>query len=244
MNAAFYEQYAAVEDRHWWFAARRRIVARVLGGLGLPAGARILEVGCGTGGNLAMLARFGRVEAAEMDGRACELANARGVAPVTRGWLPDGLPFEDGAYDLVALLDVLEHVEDDRAALERLARLLAPGGALVVTVPAYAFLWSRHDVVNHHFRRYRRGALVRKLREAGLAVAHATYFNTLLFPAIAAARGAGRVLGREGGSDVDAIPPAPVNRVLEAVFAAERFAAPRVRLPFGVSILAVARRPA
>ena len=247
MDAAYYARYAEVEDRHWWFAARRRIVGRVLDGLRLPPGARLLEAGCGTGGNLALLARYGHLDAFEIDPGARALADARGVTPVLPGALPDAVPF-DGPYDAIALLDVLEHVADDAAALAALRDRLAPpgagrpGGALVLTVPAFMFLWSRHDVVNHHERRYRRGPLVARLRGAGLRVDHATYFNTLLFPPVAAVRLLHRLRGVEGGSDVDTIPAGPVNRVLEGVFAAERFVAPWLRLPFGVSVLAVARR--
>lgn len=242
MDAAYYDTYARVEDEHWWFAARRRILARVLDGLKLPPDARLLEAGCGTGGNLALLARYGRLDAGEIDARARAYATARGITAVRPLTLPHDVPFEDEAYDVVALLDVLEHVEDDAAALARLFRLLKPGGHLVLTVPAFAFLWSAHDVVNHHFRRYRIGPLVARLRTAGFTVNHATYFNTLLFPAVAMTRLA-RPLRGFSVRATETIPAAPVNRLLEATFAAERFVAPRLRLPFGVSLLAVARRP-
>lgn len=241
MDAAYYEQYARVEDEHWWFRARRRIVARVLDGLGLPPDARLLEAGCGTGGNLPLLARYGTLDAFEIDDRARELAGARGVVPVRAGALPDRVPF-DGPYDAILLLDVLEHVEDDAAALAALHARLRVGGHLVLTVPAFMLLWSRHDVVNHHFRRYRRGALLARLRGAGFTVPHATYFNATLFPPIAAVRLLNRLRGVEGGSDADALPGPALNRLLEGVFAAERFWVPQGRLPFGVSLLAVARR--
>ena len=241
MDPAYYERYAQVEDGHWWFRARRRIVGRVLDGLRLPDGARLLEAGCGTGGNLAFLARYGRLDAFEIDARARELAGARGVTKVKDGALPDRIPFS-GPYDAILMLDVLEHVQDDRAALVALHQRLAPGGALVMTVPAFPFLWSRHDVVNHHFRRYRRTGLVDQLREAGFHVQHATYFNTTLFPLVAAARVIGNLRGQTGGSDADVIPSPLVNRLLETVFGGERFVVPHMRLPFGVSILAVARR--
>jgi trans-aconitate methyltransferase len=250
MDAALYTAYAQAEDAHWWFRARRRIVARVLDGLDLPAPARILEMGCATGGNLDLLSRYGTLDAVEMDAGAAAFARSRQTqASVYQGHLPDAVPpAVDGPYDLITLLDVLEHIPDDRAALDRLFALTAPGGVLLVTVPAYQWLWSAHDVANHHQRRYRRGALVRLLRSAGFQVERATYFNTLLLPVVAGIRVAGtlaeRVRGRKPvGSDIDTIPPRPVNRLLEGVFASERAWVSRLSAPAGVSILALARRP-
>lgn len=250
MDAALYAAYARAEDDHWWFRARRRIVARVLDGLALPDGARLLEVGCATGGNLRLLARYGTLDAAEMDGPSARYARQRGTgARVVEGFLPDGLPPAlDGPYDLIALLDVLEHIADDAASLRALLARAARGGALLLTVPAYGWLWSAHDVANHHERRYRRSDLVRRVAAAGWRVERATYFNTLLFPVVAAARVAGRaaerVRGRRQASDLDVAPPPLLNRALEGLFASERALVPRVRLPFGVSVLVVARRPA
>ncbi len=244
MDAAYYTTYARVEDDHWWFAARRRILARVLDGLDLPADARLLEVGCGTGGNLALLARYGSVDAVEMDAGAAAHAQARGIGPVVQGWLPDHMP-PARPYDVVGLFDVLEHIPDDGAALDALVPFVRPGGWLVLTVPAYMLLWSRHDEVNHHQRRYRRGALARLVEQAGFQVQHATYFNTLLFPVVAGVRLLGRLRpGQEAVSDVETVPPTLLNRALETLFAAERHLAPRLPLPFGVSVLVVARRVA
>ncbi len=251
MDAALYATYARAEDAHWWFRARRRIVARVIDQLDLPAGARLLEMGCATGGNLELLSRYGALDAVEMDQGAVAYAKSRGTgASVYQGHLPDALSRDiGGSYDLVTLLDVLEHIPDDRASLGVLYDLMAPGGTLLVTVPAYQWLWSAHDIVNHHQRRYRRSELVRRIRAAGFAIEQATYFNTLLFPLVAGARAVGNVAERvrpsdRAVSDIDAIPSAPVNRMLEAVFAFERRVVSRLRLPFGVSILVVARRPA
>ena len=156
--------------------------------------------------------------------------------------LPDLSAFPAGHYDLVALLDVLEHVTDDSAALAAIRGRLKPGGALLVTVPANRWMWSAHDVAHHHHRRYRRGEIAALAREAGLEVELLTHFNTVLFPLIAAARIAGKALKRESADD--SMPPAPLNAALKGLFGIERHLVGRLPLPFGVSLIAVLRRPA
>jgi SAM-dependent methyltransferase len=229
------EAYAAaaqVEDRHWWFCARREILRAVLDRQLAPmAGRTLLEVGCGNGGNLPLLARYGQVSAVETSPEARQRAAARGLARVEAGALPDALPFADMRFDVVAALDVLEHVEEEQAALAALRARLKAGGLLLLTVPAFAWLWSGHDELSHHQRRYTRPALAEKVRAAGFRVAHATYFNTLLFPlAVAHIKlGAPQAALR--------IPGAGANALLKCVFSLERHLAPALRLPFGVSIL-------
>jgi len=147
----------------------------------------------------------------------------------------DGL--ESGAYDLVTALDVIEHVEDDRAALQGLARCLKPGGRILVTVPAFPFLWSAHDVANHHHRRYTRATLKAAVEQAGLKLEFMGWFNSLLFPLAVADRMWGKLTGREGSDD--AMPPAPVNALFNTIFGLERHALGRLPLPPGVSLAAV-----
>ncbi len=242
MERGVFDRMAEQDARHWWYTARRAILSDAIARLARPpADGRVLEVGCGTGHNLAMLGRFGRVDALELDAPARALAAERLGRPVGDAPLPalDGV--ERGAYDLVALLDVLEHVEDDEAALMGVAGCLAPGGAVLLTVPANPWMWTVHDEHHHHHRRYTARSLANVIRCAGLRVDALTHFNTLLFPAIAGTRALGRVRGQETSDDL--MPGATVNRVLEGVFAAERHLVGRVLLPFGVSLLAVARRP-
>lgn len=241
MNPEIYKSMALMEEQHWWFRARRSIVAKIITGLALSPQARILDAGCGTGGNLAMLSSFGKVEAVEMDDWAREMATAKEAVCVLPGSLPDGIPYPKDSFDLIALFDVLEHVPDDEASLESLRSLLKPNGYLFITVPAFHFLWSRHDEVHRHYRRYRMGELKRKVSMAGMDVVYASYFNTLLFPFIAMARMLGRFFVRQGEGDLS-MPPRWLNQMLYAVFASERLLLGKVALPFGVSAMVVVRR--
>ena len=238
MERAVYDRMAEIDAEHWWFAARRRIVATMIARLALPARARILEVGCGTGSNLTMLQRYGRLDAIEPDAHARALATRRSGILVAGGLLPDDTEIEEAAYDLIVLLDVLEHIPDDAGALRLLAGKLRPGGRLLVTVPSSPWMWSAHDLAHHHQRRYSARALRKVLKASGYRIAHLSHFNTILYPAIAAARLLGRLMRRKGGDD--AMPPVPVNTLLGAVFTAERHVVVRGSLPFGVSLLAVA----
>ena len=242
MRAELYQQMREVEDRHWWFRGRRQIVSALLQRMTLGADTRILDLGCGTGGNLQMLAGFGEVTGVEMDAQAMELANERSIAPVVSGSLPDDIPFEPGSFHCITMLDVLEHVEQDVAGLASVHRLLIPGGHVLLTVPAFRFLWGPHDEEHHHHRRYRSGELRSGLKSAGFEVSHMSYFNTWLFPPIALVRLIHKwIPAGETGMETS-LPPAWLNRLLLGLFASERLLVTRGRLPFGVSLLAVARK--
>jgi SAM-dependent methyltransferase len=243
MERAVFDRMAELDQDHWWFIARRRILAEVIERVVQPPNpARVLEVGCGTGHNLAMLGKYGVLEACELDDCARALAAKRLGREIKTARLPDLSMFERDSYDLVALLDVLEHVPDDVGSLKAILRRLKPGGALVLTVPANPWMWSAHDVAHHHFRRYSKRELARVIREAGFEVQLLSFFNALLFPLVAAARIAGKVTRKESADD--SLPSAPVNAVLEKVFGLESGMIGRVPMPFGVSLVAVLRRPA
>ena len=239
MDRIVYDRMAAHDSTHWWYRARRDILSDYLARYGnLPKGARILEIGCGTGHNLPMLAQFGEVDAIEIDPAARRIAGERLGKPVGDAPLPDLPGVARGAYDLVAVLDVVEHIEDDVAALKGMASLLKPGGKILIAVPAHQWMWSAHDVVNHHHRRYSKASLAKAIDAAGLKPAKLTYFNSLLFPLAAAARIAGRLTGRD---DSDDSPPAkPLNALFERIFRLERHAVGRVPLTPGVSIVTLA----
>lgn len=251
MDDVLYGQFAEVGGANWWFEGRRQVVEAVLeealGTAPADPPRSILDVGCGTGPMLGMLGRFGRVEGLELSPDAIDHCHATygDAVVVHRGRVPDDLP-ADGTYDVVAAFDVIEHLADDAAALRRIHDTVRPGGLFVSTVPAFPSLWGQQDVLSHHYRRYRRGGYRRLLEEAGFEVDRATYFNTWLFPPVAAVRTFSRLKGdgrHAPGSDFDLSPPA-VDRVLTRVFGSERRLVRRHDLPFGVSLLTLARRPA
>lgn len=240
MDEIVLSQMIGIEDRHWWYLARRRIVEAMIARTVL-GGTEILDMGCGGGGNCPMLARFGRVRGVEMDPAARAAAESRRICEVADGFLPEGIPFGTDRFDLVTLLDVLEHVPEDGLSVRRLAERLNPGGLIVATVPAHMFLWRKQDELNRHQRRYTRRQLESVFTGNGFRVEHATYYNVLLFPLIAGIILGNKWLGREQADD-NRIPPAPVNWVLWKVLALERWLVPRLCFPFGASILLVARK--
>ena len=239
MDRIVYDRMAAHDSTHWWYRARRDILADYLTREGgLPARARVLEIGCGTGHNLPMLARFGDVDAIEIDPAARGFASERLGKPVGDAPLPELTGVDRGSYDLVAVLDVVEHIEDDVAALRAMRGCLKPGGKILITVPAHAWMWSAHDVVNHHHRRYSKSTLRQAIESAGLRPRKLGYFNSLLFPLAAAARVAGKLTGREDSDDSP--PPEPLNKAFETVFRWERHLVGRVPMTPGLSIITLA----
>jgi SAM-dependent methyltransferase len=242
MERVVYDRMAELDERHWWYRARREVLAALIARrIELPVNARILEIGCGTGHNLAMLKRFGRVDAVEIDGAARAIASKRLGHAVMNAPLPELPGIADRTYDLIACLDVIEHIEHDREALAGVVGKLRPGGRVLVTVPAFPWMWSAHDEVNHHKRRYTRATLSSLIDQAGLKLEMLSWFNSLLFPIAAAARLAGRVTGREDSDDK--LPPRPVNAVFETLFGLERYAIGRLPFPPGVSLVAIGSAP-
>ena len=239
MERVVYDRMAELDELHWWYRARREVIAAVIHRYATPpAVARLLEVGAGTGHNLPMLARFGELDALEIDPEARALAEKRLGKTVWSAPLPELRGVPAGHYDLVGAFDVIEHIDDDDAALAALSRLLKPGGRLVLTVPAHQWMWSAHDVVNHHKRRYSKRSLRQLIERSPLRLEKIGYLNSLLFPLAVGVRLAGRLTGRDGGDDT--LPPRPVNWAFERVFAAERHLVGRLPLPPGLSLFAVA----
>jgi SAM-dependent methyltransferase len=241
MDDSLYEEMAGLQSAHWWYRARRRILASEIARMGLLSNANILEAGCGPGGNLAMLAKFGTVAAIEPYQPARQVAADLNIADVQLAGLPGPLPFER-KFDLIAAFDVIEHIREDLAALKSLRSAMAPKGWLLLTVPAYQWLWSQHDVRNHHQRRYTRTNFCRLVEAAGFEVKRSSYFNSHLFPVIAGVRLAQKAFGSNGASN-ETMPSQAINKILESIFAFERWPLSLMNYPFGVSIMLSARVP-
>ena len=234
MDTLLYDRFFDTEDRHWWFVGRRRLVTDLLAGFG--ARGRILDLGCGTGGVLQHLQGLGDAVGLDPAPEAARYCRRRALPMVLGSGLE--LPFADGSFDAVLALDVIEHVPDDVAMLREARRVLRPGGTLVVTVPALPWLWSAHDDVNHHYRRYTLATLRRSLRAGGFLPRRISYYNALLLP-LAVAR---KFINRVGGSDEHHLEdlPGPINAALRAVLTAEGRVVRRRPLPLGASLIAAA----
>lgn len=242
MSPEAYLQMQAVEREHWWFAGRRAIIASIISKIGLPKAPDILEAGCGTGGNLNLLSTFGRTYAFEMNATALDIARKNNqAAEVRQGQLPDAIPYENLMFDLVCMFDVLEHVENDLAALQALSEKINPGGYLFVTVPALPMLWSEHDVKLHHYRRYMREQLADVIEQAGLESCWMSYFNFTLLPLALLSRWYARFTGNKPTGEE--MPPVPVNRIFRNIFLAERYWLFPKKLPIGLSLAVIARKP-
>jgi SAM-dependent methyltransferase len=240
MEDSYESDTLAVEDEYWWYRGRRRIVLDVVAGLPLPPQPQILDAGCGSGRNMVELSGFGTAVGLEPSERGAEVARARGVGEVVVAGI-DAMPFEASRFDLITLLDVLEHIEDDRGALHELRRVARPGGILLLTVPAYPQLWSSHDDLNKHCRRYTRPQLLSRAVEAGWRPLRTTHFNALLLPVAAAWRLGERLRPREAEptSELQRT-PAALNWLLEQPLRAEAaLLRSGRRIPAGLSLVGV-----
>jgi len=246
MDQEFFREYAEIEDTHWWFRGRRAIFGRLLERFERAPGLRILDIGFGTGAMLAFLARYGEVIGMDMSAEAIRFARTRCNHPMLRGDISH-IPLRTGSVGLVTAFDILEHVDSDREALAELARVCSSGGFVLLTVPAFRFLWGNQDVISHHRRRYTRSELRQMVEGVGFRVVTLSYFNALLFPVVAAVRMGRRLRGAQRGvikSDFTMTKPGVLNNVLTRIFAAEGALLSSWRLPVGVSVVCLAQRVA
>lgn len=236
MEEQVYQELYELEDAHWWFRGRRSVIHALLARAELPEQARILDAGCGTGRNLVELGALGEATGVDPSPDAIEFCRRRGLSSVAQAGL-EALPFADGSFDLVVATDVIEHIDDDRGALTELRRVAAGDGWLLLTVPAYMWLWSQHDESHHHRRRYTLRELRGRAESAGWRPAAASYFNTALLAPIAAVRTlTRRQAPRDGRSDYQ-LTEGPLNAVLSLPMRGEAALIRRgARLPAGVSI--------
>ena len=231
-----------VEDSHWWFVGRRAILESFLEGIvqspkSKIQNARILDVGCGTGANLEMLARFGEAEGVDVSDDALEFCRAKGLK-VTKG-LAETLPYDDETFDVTTALDVVEHLDDDIAGLREMYRVTKRGGYSLIFVPAFMWLWGVQDDISHHRIRYTKQQIVERLRQAGYSVERATYANWTFFAPILAGRTLMRLTGIKPESENN-VNVSALNGVFGKLFSAERFWLRNFNFPFGVSIVVVA----
>ena len=232
-----------VEESHWWYIGRRRIIASFVKSICEQVKdrrARILDVGCGTGANLVRLSDFGNAEGVDISPDALKFCRERGLNNVKLG-AAESLPYDDHEFDLVTAFDVVEHMDDDVAGLREMRRVLRPGGRVLLFVPTFMFLWGVQDEVSNHRRRYRLEELRQAVTAAGFEVERTTYANITFFLPVLLVRKFMRLTGVRTETENSINIPA-LNRVFGAIFGAERHWLRHLNIPFGVSGLCVARR--
>jgi SAM-dependent methyltransferase len=243
MQPELFEQMEDIQQKHFWFRARSKIIQDQIAKI-LNIGDRVLDAGCGTGLLLSSFPIQNHLAGLDISSFALALAANRlkdRHADLREGHLPDNFPFTEQSQDLILLTDVLEHIEDDQKTLQILFQTLRPGGHLLLTVPAYKFLWSKHDEEHGHFRRYRKTPLKNLLLKSGFRVPRITYFNFLLFPLVLFVRIVKKLFNDHGG-DMD-MPKSAVNNFLFKIFSLERGWLKNNNFPWGVSLLVIAQKP-
>ena len=241
-----------VEESHWWFVGRRRIISsfleRICHGLKATRGEgspqdsplNILDVGCGTGANLEMLAQFGAAEGVDLSAEALSFCQERGLRNVKQGEA-EALPYDAESFDLVTGLDVVEHLDDDLAGLKEMRRVLRRGGRALLFVPAFMFLWGVQDDVSNHRRRYTLDGLKLVVTQAGFEIERATYVNISFFAPILLGRLLMRATGFRPASENN-LTIGALNGLLGRILGAESSILRHMNFPFGVSAICVARR--
>jgi SAM-dependent methyltransferase len=242
MENDLFNKMHEVEAEHWWFVARRKIIESVIKKLDLGPSPHILDVGCGIGDNLALLSKYGDVVSMERDDNALSKARARNIGRVVKGEFPDEIAKDvSQENDLIVMLDVLEHIDDDSRCLAILKNWTMDNGKLLITVPAYQFLWTKHDDQHHHKRRYTVNKLKRVLSENGWYVEYISYFNTFLFPLALIYRIKQKIFPSAEMNDLG-LPNKYINSLFEFIFALERNFIGTYLFPFGLSIIAIAQK--
>lgn len=249
MNKDYYKEYYKLEREHWWFKVRGQIIIdqirKVIGG---KRDLNILNIGVATGRTTELLSEFGKVTSIEYDKECCEFTRLEvGIDVIQASVL--ALPFDNKSFDLVCSFDVIEHVEDDKTAVQEMKRVCKPNGIVCITVPAFMQLWSHHDVVNHHYRRYVMKQLIKLFEpQKKDEILFKSYFNSALFLPIWAFRLLSKIIPKklirkEAGSDFTVIDyDSFINKILYSVFNVERKLLGKITYPFGVSILFIWRK--
>jgi SAM-dependent methyltransferase len=240
MDREIFDNMAQVQLKHWWFLGRKKILNNIILGLKLEKNAKILEIGAGTGANLDMLDKFGNLEATELDLKSREFC-------ISNGWtvfecdLPDGVKNLDNNYDLICLIDVLEHIELDEKLISELSNKISFGGFLLISCPSYQWLYTDYDKKLGHFRRYNKISILRLFKDTSLNIKRVGFFNFLLFPLIILGNFLER-LGIYGREDAIKIPNSILNNFFLYFFIIESKIVRFFLFPFGASILIVAKK--
>lgn len=243
MQSHTYSIMYEIEETHWWYLGRRRILESFLEKIVADLKTeqpKILDVGCGTGANLEMLARFGDGRGVDVSNEALNFCKKRGLTNVEKG-LAESLPFEDGAFDLATALDVIEHLDDDVAGLKEMCRVLNDNGRALFFIPAFMFLWGVQDDVSNHRRRYTKKEFVEKVKKAGFEVERIAYANITFFFPILFGRLLMKITGVRPASENN-LTIGALNGFFGKIFAAERFFLRRFGFPFGVSLVCVCKK--
>jgi SAM-dependent methyltransferase len=240
VEQAAYSNIFEIEEKLWWYKGRRRVCFDLLKRFLAPDAERqILDVGCGTGYNLSLLRKYGKVQGVDMSPEALKFCRERGETDVTLHSAGE-LPFESASFDLVTAFDVLEHIEDDRGTLEEFGRLLTQGGWLLIYTPALPWLFNEHDRLVHHKRRYLKGELKEKIVQAGYQIEHISYVNLLILPIVLLARVFYRLKPQRHAEML--LTPEPFNSIFTALSYFEARLVNGPTLPYGMTLVALARK--
>lgn len=242
MEGTVYAVEDRIEERHWWFVGRRKLMSGLISGLKIPAKTRILDIGPSTGSNLRLAYGLGYKDifAIDLSSEAVNFCREKFKGNLGRADICN-MPFKEGQFGLVFATDIIEHVDDDITALSEIKRVLCQGGYAIITVPAFKFLWGLQDNLSQHKRRYNKSEFLKKIRESGLSCAECFYFNYLLLPFIWLGRRLIGLLKIRLKSENEVNAPL-VNFLLKGIFLLDVGLARRISPPFGVSIMAVAKR--
>jgi SAM-dependent methyltransferase len=237
MNKNAYVEMQKIEDTHWWFVARRKIIEKQIKNIPSPK-YKILEVGCGTGGNLSMLKQFGSVKAFEMDRSAIEMIKLKAINDITVefGKCPNQIPFREEKFDLICIFDVLEHINNDIETLIELKKLLNFNGKIIITVPAHQWLFGNHDLFLNHCRRYSHFSLKEVIKKSKFKIDKISYFNTILFPLALIERLFIIPFKKSIGLNK---PSKIINNFLCNIFSVESYILVKMNLYFGLSLICV-----
>ena len=250
MEQDYYEEMLKTQNSNWWFIGRRNIIHSQIEKLNLKDNSEILEAGCGTGGNLELLAEFGNVSAFEMNEYALVaskkisgklMSKINNSIELASGYCPDNIPFKEKKFDLICMLDVIEHIEEDDVTLLNLKSKLNNNGYILLTVPAYNWLWSKHDEINHHKRRYSKNSIKKLIQDKDMKLVKISYFNSFLFPIAAIVRFLNLEMNvkKKEVKNNRSIINITINWVLSKIFSFERYLLKIFNFPFGLSIIVI-----